>query len=450
MKTIGEGCRSHLSRARRAVGPIVLAALVAGPSSVLAQGGSGGRNAPEHLDAPYVVVVSFDGFRHDYLDWFETPNFGRVARRGVRADALIPIFPSKTFPNHYAIATGMYAESHGLVDNDFWDPELEARYRLGDRETVEDGRWYGGEPIWVTAERQGMVTAAFFFVGSEAAIGGVRPSEYRVYDGSVPNEARVDQVLDWLRRPAPERPHLVLLYFSDVDGAGHRHGPDSPQVEQAVAEVDRALGRLLDGIDALEIADEVYVVLVSDHGMQAVSTERVEYLEDLVDLGGVRILGGGPYLTLWIDGAPERVREIEAALNRGLRHARAYRREAMPGRWRYAGSPRVGDMIVLAEPGWQVLGSRERTAHGGGAHGYDPAVCPAMQGIFLAAGPAIRPGLRIPAFENVHIYPLLTHLLGLRPNPEIDGRLEVLEPILQTIPATSATQAWKPTSSPPS
>ncbi|HEX7118306.1 MAG TPA: ectonucleotide pyrophosphatase/phosphodiesterase [Longimicrobiales bacterium] len=438
---MGEGCRSHLSRPRRGVGAIFLAALAAAPSAAFAQGGSGGRNAPEHLDAPYVVVVSFDGFRHDYLDRFETPNFDRVARRGVRADALIPIFPSKTFPNHYAIATGMYAESHGLVGNDFWDPEFEALYRLADRSAVQDGRWYGGEPIWVTAERQGMVAASFFFVGSEAAIGGVRPTEYRVYDGSVPNEARVDQVLDWLRRPAPERPHLVMLYFSDVDGAGHRYGPDSPEVERAVETVDRALGRLLDGIDALDIADEVYVVLVSDHGMQAVSAERVEYIEDLVDLAGVRILGGGPYLTLWIDGAPERVREIEAALNDGLRHARAYRREAMPERWRYAGSPRVGSLIVLAEPGWQVLGSRERTARGGGAHGYDPATTPAMRGIFLAAGPAIRSGLRIPAVENVHVYPLLAHLLGLRPNPEIDGRLEVLEPILEPAPAVSTTQS---------
>ncbi|MFS8638537.1 MAG: alkaline phosphatase family protein, partial [Gemmatimonadota bacterium] len=218
----------------------------------------------------------------------------------------------------------------------------------------------------------------------------------------------------------------------------HAFGPDSPEVEQAVAEADRVLGRLLDGVETLEIADEVYVVIVSDHGMEAVSAERAEYLEDVIPLDGIRFMAGGPYLTLWVEGDSARVREIEAALNAGLRHARAYRREAMPERWRYAGSPRVGDLIVLAEPGHQVAGSRRYPARGGGAHGYDPATAPNMQGIFLAAGPAIRPGTRIPAFENVHVYPLIAHLLGLRPNPEIDGRLEVLEPILQTVTATGS------------
>ncbi len=383
-------------------------------------------------------MVSFDGFRYDYLDRYDVPNFDRLAGRGVRADAMIPVFPSKTFPNHYSIATGMYAEKHGLVDNNFYSPEFDAVYRLADRTAVGDGRWYGGEPIWVTAEAQGMVTAAYFFVGTEAPIQGVRPSEYRIYDGSVPNDARVDQVFEWLRRPAAERPHLVMLYFSVVDDAGHRYGPDSPEVERAVAEADRVLGRLLDGLDALEIGEEVYVVVVSDHGMEAVSAERTEYLEDVIPLDGIRFMAGGPYLTLWIEGGAERVREVESALNARLRHARAYRREAMPERWRYAANARAGDVIVLAEPGHQVAGSRSFPARGGGAHGYDPAGAPNMQGIFLAAGPAIRPGTRIPAFENVHVYPLIAHLLGLRPNPGIDGRLEVLEPILLPAPASAS------------
>lgn len=430
---------------RVALGLALAPLALAHPAAAQDPAGSGGRNSAEHLDKPYVVVVSFDGFRRDYLDRFETPNFDRVARAGVRADGLIPIFPSKTFPNHYAIATGMHADKHGLVDNNFWDPEFGAMYRLSDRSTVQDGRWYGGEPIWVTAERQGMVTASYFFVGSEAPVQGVLPTDWRVYDGDVPNEARVDRVLEWLRRPVETRPHLIMVYFSAVDDAGHRHGPDSPEVERAVHEVDRVLGRLLDGIDALPIGDEVHLVLVSDHGMEGVSPERAEYLEDHIDLEGVRVIGGGPYLTLWVEGdeaRAERIEQIESALNRGLEHARAYRREAMPERWRYAGNPRVGDLIVLAERGYQVVGTRERPAWGGGAHGYDPETTPSMQGIFLAVGPRIQAGLRIPAFRNIHVYPLIANLLGLRPNPEIDGRLDVLEPILQ--PTTvSATGAWQ-------
>lgn len=413
----------HLLRAA------ALAALALHPATpALAQSGSGGKNKAEHLDKPYVIMISFDGFRHDYVDRVETPNFDRIARAGVRADGLIPIFPSKTFPNHYAIATGMYAENHGLIDNSFWDPEFQARYALGDRATVEDGRWYGGEPIWVTAETQGMVAATYFFVGSEAPVSGVRPSYYHIYDASIPNEARVDQVIEWLRLPEAERPHLVMLYFSDVDNAGHTHGPDAAEVDEAVRAVDRALGRLLDGIESLPIRDRIHVILVSDHGMAALDTARAERLDAFVDLEGVRIFGNGPYATLWV-GDSARVEAIRAALAAGLKHARVYRRDEIPERYRYKGSRRVGDLLVLAEPGWQVYASNGR-AWSGGTHGYDP-VSPLMHGIFFAMGPSIRAGVRIPAFENVHVYPLVAHLLGLRPNPAVDGRLDVLRPILR-------------------
>lgn len=424
------------------------AILAATPAPLDAQAGSGGRNRDARLDKPYVVLVSFDGFRHDYLDRVETPNFDRLIRRGVRADALIPVFPSKTFPNHYTIATGMYPARHGLVDNGFWDPEFQAMYRLGDRSSVEDGRWYGGEPIWVTAEKQGMVAASYFFVGSEADIGGVRPSHYRVYDGSVPNEARIDQALAWLRLPPAERPHLIALYFSDVDNAGHRYGPDSPEVDAAVRTVDGDLGRLLDGLAALPIADRVHVILVSDHGMAAIRADRGEYLSDHVDLDGVRAIGGGAHVTLWVDGAEardggdrahaERLREIEAALNAGLRHAHAYRRASLPERWHYGGNPRTGDLIVVAEPGYQVVADREGSFRDGGAHGYDPAH-EEMRGIFVAAGPMLDEGVRIPAFEAIHVYPLVARILGLRPNPGIDGRLEVLAPILREGVAAGST-----------
>jgi predicted AlkP superfamily pyrophosphatase or phosphodiesterase len=397
-------------------------------SSVAAGQGSGGVNRSEHLEKPYVVVVSFDGFRHDYLDRIDAPNFRRVIEGGVRAGGLIPVFPTKTFPNHYSIATGMYAETHGLIDNSFYDPHFDATYRLGDTLTVRDARWYGGEPIWVTAERQGMVAGAFFFVGSEAAVGGVQPTLVRDYDGRIANATRVRTVLDWLQRPAEERPHLIMLYFSDVDDAGHRHGPYSPEVEAAVARVDSALGQLLDGIAGLPIADQVNLILVSDHGMSAQDTTRAEYLDDIVELKGVRSVNAGSYTTLWV-GDSARADGIRDALNEGLRHARAYRRHEIPERFRYRGSERAGDILVLAEPGYQVL-RRSGRPYTGGAHGYDPASY-TMHGIFLAQGPQIRVGTMIPAFENVHVYPLVAHLLGLTPNPAADGRLDVLRPILR-------------------
>lgn len=401
--------------------------LVFAPGTAWAQVSSGGVNSPAHAGKPYLIVVSFDGLRPDYLDRVETPNFDRVMAAGARAEGLIPVFPTKTFPNHYSIATGMYAERHGIVDNRFHDPAFGASFELGDRSAVEDGRWYDGEPIWVTAERQGMVAAAYFFVGTEAPIGGVRPTHYRRYRGSVANPARVDTVLRWLREPEERRPHLVMLYFSTVDAAGHRHGPDAPEVDDAVRSVDTVLGRLLDGIAELPIADRVHLVLVSDHGMIGVDPKRAEFLDRVADLDGVETMSSGPYTVLWIE---ERARldAVVAQLREGLEHASVYPREEIPERFRYAGHRRAGDVLVLAEPGWQV-GVRGRASRGG-AHGYDPRE-PRMHGIFIASGPMIRPGVRIEAFENVHIYPFLAHILGLRPNPAIDGRLDVLLPILR-------------------
>lgn len=392
--------------------------------------GSGGVNRPEHQAKPYVVVVSFDGFRNDYLDRVEVPNFRRVAEGGVRGEGLIPVFPSKTFPNHYSIATGMYAEEHGLVDNNFYDPVFNATYRMHDAGTVREARWYGGEPIWATAERQGMVTGVYFWVGSEAPIGGVLPSFSRSYSSRVANSARVRGALEWLRLPPEQRPHLVMLYISTVDAAGHRHGPNSGEVGAAVQKADRVLGELLDGIAALPFADEVNLIVVSDHGMSEIERGRAEYLDDLVSLQGVRGINSGPYMTLWV-GDSVRADSIRDRLNAGLRSARAYRRYEIPERFRYRGSERAGDILVLAEPGHQVVRRGGPRPQRGGAHGYDPA-SPEMHGIFLATGPAFEVGARVPTFENVHIYPLIAEILGLTPHPEVSGRLEKVQQMLRS------------------
>ncbi len=404
------------------------------PAAAVAQEareGSGGVNAERHRDAPYVIMISFDGFRHDYYDRWEAPNFRRVIRRGARAVSLIPVFPTKTFPNHYSLATGMYPARHGLVDNYFWDPERQARYGMADREAVEDGSWYGGEPIWVTAETQGMVAASYFWVGTEAAIDGVQPTHWFRYDASVPNEERVDRALEWLALPEAERPHLVMLYFSDVDWQGHEHGPDAPETAAAVRQVDAMLGRLLDGVEGLPIADRVHLVLVSDHGMAAGDPDRFTLLTDVVDLEGVEAGGAGPYVTLYVGEDPERAERLRGQLAEALPRASVLQIEETPARWHYRDNPRLGDLLVLAELPW-LVGVDPRGAEWaeGGHHGWDPAH-EAMHGIFVAAGPAIRRGVLIPSVESVHVYPLVAHILGLEPNPEADGRLEELRPILR-------------------
>lgn len=386
--------------------------------------------AAEPTSEPYVVMVSFDGMRYDFPDRVPTPNFDRVAAAGIRATGLIPSYPSKTFPNHYTLATGLYPANHGIVDNAFYDPAFEAMYALGDRRAVEDGRWYGGEPIWQTAERQGLIAASFFWVGSEAE--GLRPTYWKVYDGGAPNAIRVDTVLAWLELPADRRPRIIMLYFSDVDGAAHRFGPEAPQVDSAIMAMDALVGRLLDGLENVGVGDRVNLVIVSDHGMAPAPEENVVYLEDYADLAGVRVVENATQALLYFDGNETRLGAAYDALAERVPHAEVRLREDLPHRWHYSDSRRVGELVVSAENGWIVNGSRtSRRWRGGGMHGWDPYWRP-MHGIFLAAGPGVHPGGELGAFENIHVHPFAAALLGIQPAPGIDGRLDVLAPFLVT------------------
>lgn len=400
-----------------------------GPSTAgsltVESGGTGGRNAPRHLDKPYVVLVSFDGFRHDYMEMFDTPNFDRVAAAGARADGLIPVYPSLTFPAHYSVATGLYPGTHGLVANTFYDRERDGTYSLSDRETVEDGTWYGGEPIWVTAERQGMASAAFYFVGTEADVQGIRPSRWKPFDPFVPNEVRVDTVLTWLDLPPEERPHMVSLYFAEADYAGHRFGPSQvPEVAEAVELVDQALGRLLDGLEELPHGGDVYVALVSDHGMSHVLPEGHYALDEIADMSGARLTSGGAVGILHVEGGEARIEELRARLDEGMPHARVYRSREAPSQLHLNGHPRFGDLVVVPEEGY-TIGIGPRRGGSRGMHGWDPQY-PSMHGIFLVKGPGIRAGTRLPRLEGVDIYPFMARVLGLESAPGIEGDPEAL------------------------
>lgn len=394
--------------------------------------GTGGLNHPSAATRPYVVLVSFDGFRPDYLERFDTPAFDRLATRGLRAAGLISVFPSLTFPGHYSIATGLHPEAHGIVANRFYDPVLDDEFDYREREDAQDGGWWGGEPIWVTAELQGLVAAAFFFPGTDADIGGVRPSHWRPYDGSVPNAARVEQVLDWLALPEEARPHLVTLYFSLVDSAGHDLGPASADMRRSVEASDRLLGRLVAGIDALPHAARVALVVVSDHGMAVPVPERLTVLPELAGLAGARLVPVGPALSVHV-GAAARGRALRDELNAQLTHARAYLREETPAHLHARGNPRFGDILVLPEGlgfvGFGGFVERVRRLLRPGMHGWDPHL-PEMHGILLAAGPGIAAGVALPAVRAIDVYPLIARLLDLTPHPDVAGDLAVLAPAL--------------------
>lgn len=379
-------------------------------------------------DQQYVLLVSFDAFRPDYLEWTDTPNFNRLAEQGVKAKGLQPIFPSKTFPNHYALATGMYAESHGLIANTFYDPEFDALYKISNRDAVENPRWYGGEPIWVTAENQGVTTASYFWVGSEAPIGGVQPTIWKRYEHNFPFEARVDSVLAWFSLPEERRPRLVLLYFHDPDEISHRHGPEGEETWRVVRELDDLLGKLMTGLAVLPIYENLNLIVVSDHGMAATSPKRVVDLNDYVSMAGVTQENDGPFSSLY-GGSERKMNEVYRELQQA-HHISVYRQEEIPDRWHYKNHYRVKELLVVAEEGWSILDINNPNTDyfRGGNHGYDNALW-SMHGIFIADGPAFKDGYTRDSFCNVNVYPIVARILGLTPYPEIDGRIELVEDI---------------------
>jgi predicted AlkP superfamily pyrophosphatase or phosphodiesterase len=392
-------------------------------------GGGQTDNRPEARAT--VVLVSLDGFRYDYLDRYPSPNLHRIIARGVRAP-LVPVFLTKTFPNHYSIVTGLYPEHHGVVDNTMYDPVFDAIFRISDTLEVPASRWWGGEPLWVTAEKQGQVAAAFFWPGSEAEIAGVRPHYWVRYDSRVPNPARVRQVLDWLTLPEAA-PTFVMLYMSDVDGAGHDSGPASPAVAAAILRVDSAMGLLLDGIAQRGLGRSVNVIVVSDHGMSKTSPDSVMALDDYMALDLLaRTSGGNPVYGLW--PKPGMEDSVYAALHGKHPHGKVWRKDEIPIRFHYREHRRIPPILVLTDAGWSIAARRrdvvehpERFA--GGTHGYDDTLA-VMRAIFLAQGPAFRSGTVAPAFRNIHIYHLISNVLGLTPAPN-DGSADSTAALLR-------------------
>ncbi len=388
--------------------------------------------------APALVLVSIDGFRYDYLDRadVEAPALRQLAAEGVRAERLVPVYPTKTFPNHYSLVTGLHPEHHGIVANTMRDPEMTdadgepAEFSLSNRDAVTDDRWWWGEPIWVTAETQGQTAATAFWPGSEAEIQGVRPTYWLEYDGDLAYSARVQQALDWLSLPAGERPALVTLYFEGVDTAGHRFGPESAETAEAIEAVDAALGELVDGLRARGLAETTDVVVVSDHGMAAVSSERLVILDEAIDLDTVDEVVWGEPVGIWPgDADPD---AIVAQINQ-LPHVRAYRKETLPARLHYGDNRRIPPVVLIADEGWTVTSQeyvdRYPDRPSGGTHGYDNAVA-SMHGVFLARGPRFRAGTAVGPVRTVDVYEILTQALGLDAAPN-DGNPAAAAPVLR-------------------
>lgn len=376
-----------------------------------------------------ILLISIDGFMPEYFDRFETPALDRIAADGVLADYMIPVFPTKTFPNHYSIVTGLYTENTGVIANNMYDPKMDSWFSLGNRDAVSDEAWYGGEPIWVTAEQQGVRAATMFWPGSEAKIKDTYATRWMPYDDDLPYTARVDSIISWLQVEDETEPYFLTLYFSKVDTYGHRYGTDSDSIRAAVEEVDGHIGRLLDDLDRISAREELNILITSDHGMANLSPSRVILLDEIIDMETVTVIDWTPVAMIQPDsGQTETVyNSLKAAEN----DYEVYMKADIPDEYHIKNHPRVPEIMMIADVGFTIttrdyLETREIT---GATHGYDNRA-PEMRSFFLAAGPSIKVNEKSGPIRNIHLYELMAHVLDLNPAPN-DGSLDSIRHVLR-------------------
>jgi predicted AlkP superfamily pyrophosphatase or phosphodiesterase len=391
--------------------------------------------AQQPEDRPYVILISLDGFRYDYIKNFAPPHLAAFTKGGTQAEGLIPSFPSKTFPNHYTIVTGLVPGHHGLVDNTFYDPKRRTMYSMRDSTMVVDPYYYGGVPLWQLAKQNGVKSASYFWVGSEMSDEKRHPDYYKKFDDKENPQHRVDQTIAWLKLPVKERPHLITLYFSSPDHEGHDFGPNAAETKNAVLRVDSLVNNLLQGLKSVPFP--VNVIIVSDHGMAELTVEEKTFIfmDDLLNRRDTSVITaiGGTQAHLYIRNKKKQD-SVYRILKSKEKDYYVLKKSEYPERWQYR-VDRAGDMMIIANKGQYIRGANWdsflKTAKIGskfGAHGFDPAEVTDMRGIFYAKGPNIKSGMTIPAFQNIHIYPLIAKILGL-PLPPIDGKFEVLEKV---------------------
>jgi len=378
-----------------------------------------------------LLLISFDGFRYDYLDKVETPKFDQFVEEGVKAKSLIPVFPSETFPNHYSIATGLYPEDTGIVGNTMYDPEWDEWYRISDNKAVQDGKWYGGEPIWNTLEKQDIRTGTMFWVGSEADIQDMRPTYWKSYDGSMPYQARIDTVTKWMTASGDRSVDFATLYFSLVDNAGHRYGPDSDSVKIAIKKADQIVGYLREQLQNAGLWNRLNIIITSDHGMTELSGKKIIEVDDIIDMDNIKREIWGPLAMLQPKEGKEQ--DVYNTLKKNENHHRVYKKENIPERYHLKNNRRVMDIAMVADLGYTFVQSdykpRFLESLPGGTHGYDPRE-KEMHAIFMARGPAFKEDAIVPSFQNVHIYELMNYLMGTSPAPN-DGSLDSVRVLLK-------------------
>ena len=380
--------------------------------------GAGAQAAAKSAPRPALtILISLDGFRPDYLDRGNTPALNALAADGARG-AMRPSFPSLTYPNHYTLVTGKRPDHHGMVNNTLEAEEVPGvSFSMSNHEAVGDARWWDeAKPIWVSAEQQGVHAGVLFWPGSEAAIDGVRPTYWKVYDEKLAYDDRVDTVLSWIDARAPAL-GLATLYFDATDTEGHHYGPDSPEVNAAARRVDAAIGRLVAGLKARGLYATTNIIVVADHGMASQPLSGLVDVATLVDPAKVKFVSTGS--VVGVRALPGFDAEVKAAMLKPHDHLTCWEKDKIPARYAYGTNPRVPPIVCLADLGWyfataSAIEKRWKDhPRDGGAHGYDP-YDPVMRAVFVAHGPAFKSGVVLPVFDNVDVYPLLARLIGVK------------------------------------
>jgi len=375
---------------------------------------------------PYLIMLSLDGFRWDYPENANTPVLDSLKSAGVVAASLKPSFPTKTFPNHYAIATGLYPDHNGIVLNRFFATDLKRNYSLSDRSTVTDGVFYDGDPIWNVAERQDVKTATLFWVGASAEINGQRPSFWSTYQTGLSLDSRIDSLVRWLSLPENQRPHLIMWYYLEPDWTGHDYGPNSPELIAEVEKLDAFLGDFFFAMRKLPIFDQLNFIVTSDHGMAELSPDRQVLLDEYVDTANIEIINGGnPVYNFKVKKG--KLEEVFSGLKKAP-HIQVWKHDSLPERLHYGTNIRTQDITIAADPGWSVYWSW-KIGRSKATHGYDNDFKD-MHAIFYAAGPAFRVEHIQPTFNNVDIYPLIGKIMKLN-TPSSDGNIDNVKGVLK-------------------
>ncbi|WP_339866988.1 ectonucleotide pyrophosphatase/phosphodiesterase [Pseudohongiella nitratireducens] len=388
-----------------------------------------------YAEKPLTLLVGVDGFRWDILDRYELPNLERLAREGVRVKHLQPVMPSKTFPNFYAIATGLYPENNGVLGNAGFDPVLEKTFRMSDQ---DDSRWFEGEPVWITVEKQNKIAATMFWVGTAAAYEGVRPSYWRPFDGSVENDERVAQVMTWVDLPVADRPDFISVYFEALDSASHGFGVGSDEEAAAASEIDDLVGSLWQGLQQRGVLSQSHIVVVGDHGMTNLSAEKIIYLDDYVDLSaefsqlyspqlsGDR-QGNAVYAAFY--GEPDNLDSFYESIKDRHEHLSVFRKGEYPDWFHLSHPVREPGLVIMPDNGWLV--SKRGVPYYGprATHGFSPLETD-MQATLLGYGPAFAEGKDVPMLHVVDIYSLLVRLMQLSPANN-DGNASRVQALLR-------------------